>query len=200
MTLQGFGPSGDSTTDQRSVVVAEELVRDEVVPDRRQEILRYLCIFGYDSETTALRVYHAPPIKGGSRGRFRLLFNKAESRRVVIVGKTRDPVLGFELVRADGTGEGSEPELLGFLIKALDPEARPPHEVLPLDFTPTPIDYPTGWSDLYPNDELWIGIEVATKHVALARTVQRYLRVSWRLSDARGRWGFLPALEKLGSL
>jgi len=64
----------------------------------------------------------------------------------VIVGSTHDPSIMDKIVTPKKKDPyDKSPGYVGYLWKNKDPEKRPPHEIIPLDFTPIHLPYPTEW-------------------------------------------------------
>ena len=64
----------------------------------------------------------------------------------VIVGSTHDPSIMDKIVTPKKKDPyDRSPGYVGYLWKNKDPEKRPPHEIIPLDFTPIHLPYPTEW-------------------------------------------------------
>ena len=173
-----------------SSLVAEDVVRTSVAPDRRDEIRRYLSLFGYNPEDSVLEVYLAhAAAESGKDG-------EASSSNFVILGRTYDPVLGFDLIHPQKARPGVSRGYLGCLSTHLDENEKPPHEVLPLDFTPRELAYPEEWRSLYPPVELLVGMQIPEEASSTAEDVRAGLQARAEDLDVREGWDFLQDFEE----
>jgi hypothetical protein len=135
-----------------NVASAEYAMTREIPPNRQQEILEYLKLFGYKPDRTILQV-HIPGFfrKKGAPPR-EVAKREAAAKRYggttfVVVGRTHDPSIMQQVIKP--SKRDANPGYVGYLWQGRDPQGRPPHEVLPLDFTPTHIPYPADWKNMF---------------------------------------------------
>lgn len=183
-----------------TAVIAEEVVETEVASTRRNEIRRYLGLFGYRPDSSTLEVYlspsRAPSRVSNRRATLRSDLARIERvRGVTILGRTRDPVLGFELARSRLNGDDLACGYIGCLVRSRDRKGRPPDELLPLDFTPLGLEYPGEWSRLYPPLEFYIAIRPPPAREAIADVLVNRLKRIGSKVDVRKTWRFVSELE-----
>ena len=54
----------------------------------------------------------------------------------------------------------TSPSYLGYLWKNKDSQKRAPHEVIPLDFTPANLPYPTEWKNMFATKGFMLALHV----------------------------------------
>ena len=95
----------------------------------------------------------------------------------------------------------TSPGYIGYLWKNKDPQKRAPHEVIPLDFTPINLPYPTEWKSMFATKGFMLALHVPSSFVryknGLTRALYRIGR--GRPLDIRNEWRFLDDLRRLGS-
>ena len=184
---------------------ANDLVSLQVDPSQRRiEFQKYLELFGYKPESTIIQVHIAG------------FFNKrqpnpreAERRResakryggttFMVVGRTHDPSIMDNLIQPKRQDPYQRsPGYVGYLWKNKDRQNRSPHEVLPLDFTPTHISYPSEWKRLFATKGFMIALHVPT---SFAKEKNEIMRVLYRIGkkpdtvDVQKEWSFLREIE-----
>jgi len=120
----------------------QQLVSIQVPPNRREEILEYLKLFGYKSEKTILQV-HIVGFFNKRRLNQRELEQKSKAVKryggtsFIIVGRTYDRSIMENVVKPKSKDPSkSSPGYIGYLWKDKDLDNKSPHELIPLDFTP----------------------------------------------------------------
>lgn len=190
----------ETMTETTATGAARSTVQEEVPPDRRQEILRYLRLFGYKPESTILQVHIAGFFRkgqgGGGRGRQR----RAEAVKryggttFVIVGRTHDPAVLDRLAKPKS--RNANPGYVGYLWHGK--AGVPPHELLPLDFVPSQMHYPDDWKKMFATKGMLVAMHVpaafASKKNALARALYRAARGA----DTKKGWNAL--LDQVSAL
>ena len=95
----------------------------------------------------------------------------------------------------------TSPGYIGYLWKNKDLQKRAPHEVIPLDFTPINLPYPTEWKSMFAPKGFMLALHVPSSFVryknGLTRALYRIGR--GRPLDIRNEWRFLDDLRRLGS-
>ena len=83
--------------------------------------------------------------------------------------------------------------------KNKDPEKRPPREIIPLDFTPIHLPYPTDWKNMFVTKGFMIALHVPSSFAKyknrLTRALYRIGRKSSSNIDVRKGWSFLNDLK-----
>jgi hypothetical protein len=85
-------------------------------------------------------------------------------------------------------------------LKNKDPQKRAPHEVIPLDFTPIQLPYPSDWKNMFATEGFMIALHTYTSFVKdknkLTRALYRVGRSS--MIDTKNEWSFLNDLRQFG--
>ncbi len=183
--------------------VAEQVVATQVTPERREEILEYLRLFGYKPERTILQV-HIP----GFFNKRRLDKRESEKRQAaakryggttfVIVGRTHDPSIMEQLIKPRKKGDAASPGYIGYLWKNKDPQHRAPHEVLPLDFTPIHVPYPDDWKNMFATKGFMIALHVPSSFARDKNRLSRALYRAGKNVDVKKRWEFIDQVRGVG--
>jgi hypothetical protein len=63
-------------------------------------------------------------------------------RTFTVVGRTHDPSILENIIKPKKKPSETSPGYVGYLFKPKDGDNKPPHELLPLDFTPASLIYP----------------------------------------------------------
>ena len=186
----------------------ENLISKQVPQNRRQEIYEYLKLFGYKPDNTILQVHITGFFKKKKYSQRELEKYKSAVKRYggttfVVVGRTHDPSIMDKIVtpKKKDPYERS-PGYVGYLWKNKDPEKRPPHEVIPLDFTPIHLPYPTDWKNIFATKGFMIALHVPS---SIAKYKNRLTRALYRVGrkssniDVRKEWLFLDDLKSIGA-
>ena len=170
---------------------------------RRIEFLRYLELFGYKPESTILQV-HIAGFFNKRQPISKEIQRREESRKryggttFVLVGRTHDPSIVQELIQPKKQDPYQRSSgYLGYLWKDKDSYGRAPHEVLPLDFTPTHLPYPSEWKKFFATKGFMIALHVPSK---LAKKKNEIMRILYRIgkqpdSNIKEKWSFLKVIE-----
>lgn len=98
---------------------------------------------------------------------------------LVIVGRTHDPSIVQDLIHPKKQDPYQRsPGYLGYLWKDKDRYGRDPHEVLPLDFTPTHLPYPSEWEKFFATKGFMIALHVP---INLAKKKNEIMRMLYRI-------------------
>ena len=186
----------------------ENLISKQVPQNRRREIYEYLKLFGYKPDNTILQVHITGFFKKKKYSQRELEKYKSAVKRYggttfVIVGRTHDPSIMNKIVipKKKDPYERS-PGYIGYLWKNKDPEKRPPHEVIPLDFTPVHLPYPTEWKNMFATKGFMIALHVPS---SFAKYKNRLTRALYRIGrkssniDVRKEWSFLDDLRGISA-
>jgi len=172
-----------------------EEISVEVPENRRDEIKEFLQLFGYNPNTTVLQVHI--PGKFGRGGSVSSLAREAAKERYggttfIVVGRTHDPNVK-KIVQPPISQSAS---YFGYLHKGADPKGRAPHELLPLDFTPSGFDYPETWRQQMPGGSGWL----ITMHVPAAfakdkNALMAAIRKAGKTQNAEDKWEFVDTVK-----
>jgi hypothetical protein len=185
----------------------ENLISKQVPQNRRREIYEYLKLFGYKPDNTILQVHITGFFKKKKYSQRELEKYKSAVKRYggttfVIVGRTHDPSIMNKIVipKKKDPYERS-PGYIGYLWKNKDPEKRPPHEVIPLDFTPVHLPYPTEWKNMFATKGFMVALHVPS---SFAKYKNRLTRALYRVArksnvDVRKEWSFLDELRNISA-
>ena len=185
----------------------ESLILKRVPQNRRREIYEYLKLFGYNPDRTILQVHITGFFKKrkyspGELEKHRATVKRYGGTTFVIVGRTHDPSIMSKIVtpKKKDPYERS-PGYIGYLWKNKDPEKRPPHEVIPLDFTPIHLPYPTEWKNMFATKGFMLALHVPSSFAKYKSDLTRALYRAGRKSniDVRKEWSFLDDLRNISA-
>ena len=202
--------SGKMQQQQRvqTISKAGSVVSKQVSAKRRDEIYEYLKLFGYKAEKTIIQVH----VTGFFRRKAQQADQKEKARKAaaikryggisfVIVGRTHDPLIMENVIKPKKRNPlDTSPGYIGYLWKNKDPQKRAPHEVIPLDFTPINLPYPTEWKSMFASKGFMLALHVPGSFV---RYKNRLTRALYRIGrggplDIKNEWRFLDDLRRLG--
>ncbi len=95
----------------------------------------------------------------------------------------------------------TSPGYVGYLWKNKDSQKRAPHEVIPLDFTPIHIPYPTDWKNMFATKGFMLALHVPA---SFAKDKNRLTRALYRIGknsvvvDVKKEWTFINDLRQFG--
>ncbi|MDQ3719002.1 MAG: SHOCT domain-containing protein [Thermoproteota archaeon] len=187
---------------------AESIISNQVYDNRRNEIHEYLRLFGYKPDKTIIQVH----ITGFFRKKGQQPGQKEKERHIaavkryggtsfVIVGRTHDPSIIENVVKPKKKNPlDTSPGYVGYLWKNKDPQKRAPHDVLPLDFTPIHLPYPTDWKNIFATKGFMVALHVPA---SFAKDKNRLTRALYRLGksgvvDVKNEWTFLNDIRQYG--
>lgn len=133
---------------------------------RRTEFKKYLELFGYKPESTIIQVHIAGffnkrqpnPIEAEKRIESTKRYG---GTTFMVVGRTHDPSIMDNLIQPKRRDPYQRsPGYVGYLWKNKDRQNRSPHEILPLDFTPVHIPYPSEWKRLFATKGFMIALHM----------------------------------------
>lgn len=186
----------------------ENLISKQVPQNRSQEIYEYLKLFGYKPDNTILQVHVTGFFKKKKYSqreleKYRSAVKRYGGTTFVVVGRTHDPSIMDKIVtpKKKDPYERS-PGYVGYLWKNKDPEKRPPHELIPLDFTPVHLPYPTDWKNMFATKGFMIALHVPSSFAKyknrLTRALYRIGRISSNINIRKG-WSFLDDLRSISA-
>ncbi|HEX2068043.1 MAG TPA: SHOCT domain-containing protein [Nitrososphaeraceae archaeon] len=192
----------------QAIPEAESIISNQVYDNRRNEIHEYLRLFGYKPDKTIIQVH----ITGFFRKKGQQPSQKEKERHTaavkryggtsfVIVGRTHDPSIIENVVKPKKKNPlDTSPGYVGYLWKNKDPQKRAPHDVLPLDFTPIHLPYPTDWKNIFATKGFMLALHVPS---SFAKDKNRLTRALYRLGksgiiDVKNEWTFLNDIKQFG--
>lgn len=192
----------------QTISKAESMISSQVFYNRRNEIHEYLKLFGYKADKTIIQVH----ITGFFRKKGQQASQKEKARQAsaikryggtsfVIVGRTHDPSIMENVTKPRKKNPlDTSPGYVGYLWKNKDPQKRAPHEVIPLDFIPINLPYPTEWKNMFATKGLMLALHVPS---SFARHKNRLTRALYRVGksatiDVKGEWTFLNDIKQYG--
>jgi hypothetical protein len=195
----------------QTIPKAENIISSSQVSDnRRNEIHEYLKLFGYKPDKTIIQVH----ITGFFRKKGQQQNNQKDKERhaaavkryggtsFVIVGRTHDPSIIETVVKPKKKNPlDTSPGYIGYLWKNKDPQKRAPREVIPLDFTPLHLPYPTDWKNMFATKGFMLALHVPA---SFAKDKNRLTRALYRIGkngnvvDVKKEWTFINDLRQFG--
>lgn len=185
-----------------TIIEATPIVANQVPPNRREEILEYLKLFGYKPDRTVLQV-HIPGFFNKRQTNARAQEKKeATARRYggttfVVVGRTHDPSIIDLLSKPKKKREEASPGYLGYLWKNKDPQKRAPHEVIPLDFTPVHVPYPADWKNMFATKGFMLALHVPASFAKDKNKLTRALYRVGKKADVKQQWNFIEEIRNI---
>src|SRR5919112_6402948 len=203
--------SGKMQQQQRvqTISKAGSVVSKQVSAKRRDEIYEYLKLFGYKADKTIIQVH----VTGFFRRKGQQADQKEKARKAaaikryggisfVIVGRTHDPLIMENVIKPKKRNPlDTSPGYIGYLWKNKDPQKRAPHEVIPLDFTPLHLPYPTDWKNMFATKGFMLALHVPA---SFAKDKNRLTRALYRIGkngnvvDVKKEWTFINDLRQFG--
>lgn len=189
------------------VYQGESLISEQVPKNRRKEIYEYLRLFDYKPDRTILQVHITGFFRKKNYSQRQVEKHRAVVKRYggttfVVVGRTHDPSIMNNIVTPSKKDPyGRSPGYIGYLWKNKDSQKRPPHEVIPLDFTPIHLPYPTEWKNMFATKGFMLSLHVPASFVKEKYKLTRALYRVGRQSnvDVREEWSFLDYLRNIVS-
>jgi hypothetical protein len=193
----------------QTIPKAESIISSQVSANRRNEIHEYLKLFGYKADKTIIQVH----ITGFFRKKGQQSNQKEKERQAaavkryggtsfVIVGRTHDPSIIENVVKPKKKNPlDASPGYVGYLWKNKDPQKRAPHELIPLDFTPIHLPYPTDWKNMFATKGFMLALHVPA---SFAKDKNRLTRALYRIGksgvviDVKKEWTFIHDIRQFG--
>lgn len=188
-----------------SDISKQQIVSIQVPPNRTNEIEQFLKLFGYNSEKTILQVHLIGFFRKKNLNQ-REIEQKSKSVKryggtsFIVVGRTYNPAIIENVIRPKSKDPlESSPGYIGYLWKDKNPHNKPPHELIPLDFTPVHLPYPDDWKKMFATKGFLIAMHVPTSFVKDKNKIIRALyRIAKNGLDIRKEWNFLNDIKNLG--
>jgi hypothetical protein len=192
----------------QTIPKAENIISSQVSDNRRNEIYEYLKLFGYKPDKTIIQVH----ITGFFRKKGQQSNQKEKERHAaavkryggttfVIVGRTHDPSIIENVVKPKKKNPlDTSPGYVGYLWKNKDSQKRAPHDVVPLDFTPIHLPYPTDWKNMFATKGFMLALHVPA---SFAKDKNRLTRALYRVGksgivDVKNEWTFINDIRQFG--
>jgi hypothetical protein len=181
-------------------------VASEVPPNRREEILEYLRLFGYKPETTILQVHISSFFHRKVRGHGDLrqaakraaLNKRYGGTTFVIVGRSHDPSIMHVVLKPRKESQAN-PGYVGYLWRGRNRDYKAPHEILPLDFTPSALHYPNEWKLRFGATKgFMIAMHVPASFAPKKNALIRAISKAGKTADVKSNWTFLSAVKQFG--
>ena len=182
-----------------------DLISRQIEPYQRKiEFQKYLELFGYNPQSTIIQVHIAGFFNKRQQNPIEIQRRIESTKRYggttfIVVGRTHDPTIVDNVIQPKKQDPYQRsPGYLGYLWKNKDKKNRPPHEVLPLDFTPTHLPYPSEWKKLFATKGFMIALHVPS---TFAKKKNEITRILYRIGkqpdiDVREEWYFLREIEE----
>ncbi len=186
-----------------TIVNAETIVADQVPLNRQDEILDYLKLFGYKPDRTIIQI-HISGFFNKRHANTRAQVQRETSARryggttFVVVGRTHDPSVMNLVTKPKKKREEASPGYIGYLWKSKDPQKRAPHEVIPLDFTPTHVPYPADWKNMFATKGFMLALHVPASFAKDKNKLTRALYRVGKKADVKKRWDFIEEIRNSG--
>ncbi len=182
-----------------TIVDAASIVADQVPLNRQEEILDYLKLFGYKPDRTILQVHIAGFFNKRQANTRAQEKRETTARRYggttfVVVGRTHDPSIMNLVTKPKKKREETSPGYLGYLWKNKDPQKRAPHELIPLDFTPTHVPYPADWKNMFATKGFMLALHVPASFARHKNKLTRALYRVGKKADVKKRWDFIQEI------
>lgn len=194
----------------QTIAKTESIISSQVFYNRRNEIYEYLKLFGYKPDKTIIQVH----ITGFFRKKGQQQSSQKEIERTaaaikryggtsfVVVGRTHDPFIMENIVKPKTKNTVvNSPGYMGYLWKNKDPQKRDPHEVIPLDFTPIHLPYPSDWKNMFSTKGFLLALHVPS---SFAKNKNRLTRALYHVAkkssviDIKKEWTFLNDIRQYG--
>lgn len=195
-------PSTSSSSS--SFLEVENKISNEVPQKRRNEIYEFMKLFGYKPERTIVQVHLTGFFKKKKYTPREIEQHKTTIKRYggttfVVIGRTHDPSIMEMVVKPKKKNPyDNSPGYIGYLWKNKDAQKRAPHEIIPLDFTPIHLPYPTDWKNMFATKGFMLAMHVPS---FLAKDKSRLTRALYRIGksrvDIKQEWSFLNELKNI---
>lgn len=195
-------PSTSSSSS--SFLEVENKISNEVPQKRRNEIYEFMKLFGYKPERSIVQVHLTGFFKKKKYTPREIEQHKTTIKRYggttfVVIGRTHDPSIMEMVVKPKKKNPyDNSPGYIGYLWKNKDAQKRAPHEIIPLDFTPIHLPYPTDWKNMFATKGFMLAMHVPS---FLAKDKSRLTRALYRIGksrvDIKQEWSFLNELKNI---
>ena len=174
------------------------------ISNRRNEIYEFMKLFGYKPERSIVQVHLTGFFKKKKYSPREIEQHKTTIKRYggttfVVIGRTHDPSIMEMVVKPKKKNPyDNSPGYIGYLWKNKDAQKRDPHEIIPLDFTPIHLPYPTDWKNMFATKGFMLAMHVPS---FLAKDKSKITRELYRIGksrvDIKQEWSFLNELKNI---
>jgi hypothetical protein len=195
-------PSTSSSSS--SFLEVENKISNEVPQNRRSEIYEFMKLFGYKPERSIVQVHLTGFFRKKKYTPREIEQHKTTTKRYggttfVVIGRTHDPSIMEMVVKPKKKNPyDNSPGYIGYLWKNKDAQKRAPHEIIPLDFTPIHLPYPTDWKNMFATKGFMLAMHVPS---FLAKDKSKITRELYRIGrsrvDIKQEWSFLNELKNI---
>jgi hypothetical protein len=187
-----------------SFLELENKISKEVPQNRPNEIYEFMKLFGYKPERSIVQVHLTGFFRKKKYTPREIEQHKTATKRYggttfVVIGRTHDPSIMEMVVKPKKKNPyDNSPGYIGYLWKNKDPQKRAPHEIIPLDFTPIHLPYPTDWKNMFATKGFMLAMHVPS---FLAKDKSKLTRSLYRIAksrvDVKQEWKFLNELKNV---
>ena len=193
-----------ASSSSSSFLELENKISKEVPQNRRDEIYEFMKLFGYKPERSIVQVHLTGFFRKKKYTPREIEQHKTATKRYgdttfVVIGRTHDPSIMEMVVKPKKKNPyDNSPGYIGYLWKNKDPQKRAPHEIIPLDFTPIHLPYPTDWKNMFATKGFMLAMHVPS---FLAKDKSKLTRSLYRIGksnvDVKQEWKFLNDLKNI---
>ena len=195
-------PSSSSASS--SVLQVENRISSEIPQYRRNEIYEYMKLFGYKPDRTIIQVHITGFFRKKKYSPKDIERQRATTKRYggttfTVIGRTHDPSIINNVIKPKKKNPYDQsPGYVGYLWKNKDIQKRSPHEIIPLDFTPIHLPYPTDWKNMFATKGFMLALHVPS---SLAKDKNKITRALYRIGksrvDVKKEWNFINELRNI---
>jgi hypothetical protein len=193
-----------ASSSSSSFLELENKISKEVPQNRPNEIYEFMKLFGYKPERSIVQVHLTGFFRKKKYTPREIEQHKTATKRYggttfVVIGRTHDPSIMEMVVKPKKKNPyDNSPGYIGYLWKNKDPQKRAPHEIIPLDFTPIHLPYPTDWKNMFATKGFMLAMHVPS---FLAKDKSKLTRSLYRIGkssvDVKQEWKFLNGLNNV---
>ena len=187
-----------------SFLELENKISKEVPQNRPNEIYEFMKLFGYKPERSIVQVHLTGFFRKKKYTPREIEQHKTATKRYggttfVVIGRTHDPSIMEMVVKPKKKNPyDNSPGYVGYLWKNKDPQKRAPHQIIPLDFIPIHLPYPTDWKNMFATKGFMLAMHVPS---FLAKDKSKLTRSLYRIGkssvDVKQEWKFLNDLKNV---
>jgi len=187
-----------------SFLELENKISKEVPQNRPNEIYEFMKLFGYKPERSIVQVHLTGFFRKKKYTPREIEQHKNATKRYggttfVVIGRTHDPSIMEMVIKPKKKNPyDNSPGYVGYLWKNKDPQKRAPHEIIPLDFIPIHLPYPTDWKNMFATKGFMLAMHVPS---FLAKDKSKLTRSLYRIGkssvDVKQEWKFLNDLKNV---
>jgi hypothetical protein len=187
-----------------SFLELENKISKEVPQNRPNEIYEFMKLFGYKPERSIVQIHLTGFFRKKKYTPREIEQHKTATKRYggttfVVIGRTHDPSIMEMVIKPKKKNPyDNSPGYIGYLWKNKDPQKRAPHEIIPLDFTPIHLPYPTDWKNMFATTGFMLAMHVPS---FLAKDKSKLTRSLYRIGkssvDVKQEWKFLNDLKSV---